>query len=101
MRHFNFIFTMLMFLVFSSIEANADTWVNGYTKSNGTFVQGHYRSSPNNTRYDNWSSQGNVNPYTGTMGTRNPNSFGSGGSRNSYGNKNRKVFWPGTSYGRN
>ena len=27
-------------------------------------------SSPNNTTYDNWSTRGNVNPYTGQLGTR-------------------------------
>jgi hypothetical protein len=31
----------------------------------------HWRSSPNNTTYDNWSTRGNVNPYTGEVGTRN------------------------------
>jgi len=25
----------------------------------------------NNTTYDNWSTRGNVNPYTGQVGTRN------------------------------
>ena len=32
----------------------------GYTNRNGTYVQPHYQSAPNNTRADNWSSQGNV-----------------------------------------
>jgi hypothetical protein len=31
----------------------------------------HWRSSPNNTTYDNWSTRGNVNPYTGEVGSRN------------------------------
>lgn len=44
----------------------------GYTNRNGTYVQPHYQSAPNNTRMDNWSSQGNVNPYTGSVGTRDP-----------------------------
>lgn len=50
--------------------ASADQWVNGYTKKDGTYVQGHYRSSPNQYRYDNYSSQGNVNPYTGESGSQ-------------------------------
>lgn len=54
----------------------------GYTNRNGTYVQPHYQSAPNNTRADNWSSQGNVNPYTGNAGTRDP--YGSG-SRSMYG----------------
>ncbi len=28
-------------------------WVNGYTKSNGTYVQGHYRSNPDGYCYNN------------------------------------------------
>ena len=46
------------------------TYVNGYTKSNGTYVQGHYRSSQNSTNHDNYSTTGNYNPYTGTTGSR-------------------------------
>ena len=48
----------------------ADTYVRGYYKSNGTYVQPHYRSSPNSTTSDNWSTYGNTNPYTGKRGTR-------------------------------
>lgn len=46
------------------------TYVNGYRKSNGTYVQGHYRSSSNSTNHDNYSTYGNRNPYTGTSGSR-------------------------------
>ena len=44
----------------------------GYTTQSGTYVQPHYQSAPNDTRMDNWSTQGNVNPYTGQEGTRSP-----------------------------
>ena len=50
--------------------ANALVLVDGYFKSNGTYVQPHYRSSPNSTKSDNWSTIGNTNPYTGKQGTR-------------------------------
>jgi len=57
---------LLVLFVFSSI-AHADTWVNGYTRSDGTFVQGHWRSSPNSTKADNFgpsrSSVEDSNPY--------------------------------------
>ena len=46
------------------------TYVNGYTKSNGTYVQGHYRSSQNSTNHDNYSTSGNYDPYTGSAGSR-------------------------------
>lgn len=49
-------------------SAFADTWVSGYYRSDGTYVQGHYRSSPNQYKYDNYSTWGNVNPYTGEKG---------------------------------
>lgn len=36
--------------------ASADC-VSGYTRANGTYVQGYCRSSPNSSRYDNYGSQ--------------------------------------------
>jgi len=67
-----------------AVGADAQTWVNGYTKKSGTYVQGHYRSSPDSSKYNNWSTKGNVNPYTGKAGTKNVYpSYGS--SSNSYG----------------
>lgn len=63
-------------IVLFSITVYADTWVNGYMKSNGTYVSGHYQSSPDSTINNNWSTRGNVNPYTGRIGTRNPSSYG-------------------------
>lgn len=33
----------------------AAVWVNGYTRSDGTYVSGHYRSEPNGLKYDNYS----------------------------------------------
>lgn len=44
--------------------------VSGYTRSNGTYVAPHYQTNPNATRNDNWSTRGNVNPFTGTLGTK-------------------------------
>lgn len=46
------------------------TSVNGYFKSNGTYVAPHVRTSPNATRLDNYSTQGNYNPYNGKVGTQ-------------------------------
>lgn len=44
--------------------------VGGYTRKDGTYVAPHERSAPNNTKSDNWSTKGNVNPYTGKAGTQ-------------------------------
>lgn len=37
--------------------AMAGKYVNGYTRSDGTYVSGYYRSSSNENRWDNSSSQ--------------------------------------------
>jgi hypothetical protein len=49
-----------------------DTYVHGYTRANGTYVQPYYRTAPNGTKLDNYSTIGNVNPYTGQAGTVDP-----------------------------
>lgn len=56
-------------LLIAASSANAQTWVNSYYTNSGSFVQGHYRSTPNNTAWDNWSTSGNINPCTGSIGT--------------------------------
>lgn len=42
--------------------------VNGYTRKDGTYVAPHYRTAPNSTNRDNFSTRGNTNPYTGRAG---------------------------------
>ena len=56
--------------VFSGNILLADDYVNGYYKKNGTYDKGHYRSSPNSTKKDNFTTDGNKNPYTGEKGTK-------------------------------
>lgn len=66
---------------------SAQTYVHGYYRSNGTYVAPHYRSAPDGNPYNNWSTLGNVNPYTGQAGTKNPySSYGSSRSSGSYSN---------------
>ena len=60
----------LMALAFGATELQAQTYVPGHTKSDGTYVTPHYRSTPNSTTLDNWSTKGNTNPYTGKKGTK-------------------------------
>lgn len=51
-------------------EARSGTvHVSGYFRKDGTYVHSYYRSAPNSTITDNWSYCGNVNPYTGKVGT--------------------------------
>jgi len=61
----------IIILMFASI-AEARVSVKGYVKSNGTYVAPHVRSNPNHSKYDNYSTRGNINPYTGKKGTVNP-----------------------------
>lgn len=76
----------------------AQVRVNGYTRSDGTYVAPHMRSAPDSSRVNNWSSQGNTNPYTGERGNQNPYaqpSFGgssSRGSNNGFGSTGRSTF---------
>lgn len=44
--------------------------VSGYTNSHGTYVAPHYSTNPNRTQLDNYGTRGNVNPYTGGIGSR-------------------------------
>jgi hypothetical protein len=55
-----------------AVPAMAQTHVRGYTRKDGTYVAPHVRSAPNSSRYDNWSTAPNVNPYTGKTGTVDP-----------------------------
>lgn len=44
--------------------------VSGYTRSSGTYVAPSHATNRNTTKADNWSTKGNVNPYTGKAGTK-------------------------------
>ena len=61
-------------LISFSFGAIADQSVRGYIKRDGTYVAPSMRSSPNNYKFDNYSSEGNYNPYTGQPGHK-PDEF--------------------------
>ncbi len=50
----------------------SDVFVNGYLKNDGTYIQPHFRTTPNNSMFDNYSTKGNYNPYTGKPGWIDP-----------------------------
>ena len=66
---------VLALLVAFSMSAAAQTYVQGYTRQDGTYVQGHWRSSPDNSPHNNYSYPGNTNPYTGKTATGNPDTY--------------------------
>ena len=64
-----------MFLLFSVLMVSLSSFavqVNGYYRKNGTYVDSYNRTAPDNNSWNNYSTQGNVNPYTGKAGTVNP-----------------------------
>ncbi len=70
----------------ASSVALADSYVNGHIRRDGTYVQPHYRSNADGNTFNNYSTRGNVNPYTGQRGYKDPyNSGNSYGSSNNYG----------------
>ena len=44
------------------------TTVRSYTTHHGTYVPSYRRTSPDHSKTNNYSSRGNVNPYTGKRG---------------------------------
>ena len=62
-------------MLFATVAEARDVRVRGYTRQDGTYVEAHRRSSPNNTTSDNWSTYPNVNPYTGQQGTNRSNNY--------------------------
>jgi hypothetical protein len=80
------IFCFFVFVLFSVGSAfgrglkGGDVSVRGYVRKDGTYVQPHMRSAPDGNTQNNWSTYGNVNPYTGKEGTKvDPGSSGYGG----------------------
>lgn len=63
------LFFTLAFVSLSALSFS-QTYVSGYYKADGTYVKGHVRSNRNATNHDNYSTRSNINPYTGTIGSR-------------------------------
>ncbi len=51
------------------------TSVAPYIKQNGTYVAPHFRTTPDRSFNNNFSTYPNVNPYTGKVGTRTPRGY--------------------------
>jgi hypothetical protein len=50
----------------------ADSYTRGYFRRDGSYVDGYWRTQPDGNRYNNYSTEGNINPYTGRRGYKNP-----------------------------
>jgi hypothetical protein len=82
--------TLLAVLTLSTpVFAQSYHYVRPHIRNDGGFVQGHYQTNPDRSFGNNWSTQGNVNPFTGQQGYRTAPSYptinygGSGRGRNS------------------
>lgn len=51
----------------------SDSRTSGYTRRNGTYVHSYMHSAPDGTKLNNFSTKGNVNPYTDKVGSKDPN----------------------------
>jgi len=71
-----------------------DQTVHGYGRQDGTYVQPYHRTVPDHDPSNNYSTQGNMNPWTGQMGTVNPNNQPlTPAQPNPYGRQQRRS-WP-------
>jgi hypothetical protein len=48
----------------------SSTRVRSYTTKKGTHVNPYHRTTPDKTKGNNYSTKGNINPYTGKKGTK-------------------------------
>lgn len=65
-----FVFLLALAFPGTSIEARTVKVKSYYKPSTGTYINSYYRTSPNSYKFDNYSSKGNYNPYTGKVGTK-------------------------------
>jgi|JFJP01.1.fsa_nt_gi hypothetical protein len=56
----------------SPCKNSGEVYVTGYVRKSGVRVKPSCRTTRNTTTKDNWSTIGNVNPYTGKKGTKRP-----------------------------
>lgn len=59
---------IFFFATMVSVEAKTTRVKSYYKSSTGTYVNSYYRTSPNKTKLDNYSTKNNYNPYTGKKG---------------------------------
>lgn len=74
MKKILYIFALLLILLIpvSSVLA---VHVNGYYRSNGTYVNSYERTAPDGNPYNNYSYPGNYNPNTGSITGGNPDTY--------------------------
>ena len=56
--------TLFILTILHLASTAQDIYVKGYLRKDGVYIGGHYRTPPNSNFYDNYSTLGNINPYT-------------------------------------
>jgi hypothetical protein len=65
--------TVLFYTTYGQV-GQKHIWVETYSRD-GKLIQGHYRTAPNQTNRDNFSTKGNINPYTNEPGWISPDNI--------------------------
>jgi hypothetical protein len=62
-----------LLLALTAGGAFAQVHVRGHVnRKTGTYDAPHYRTAPDHSRLNNWSTKGNYNPFTGKRGSADP-----------------------------
>lgn len=67
------LFLVIMLCIAASAQARTVHVRGSYSQKTGHYRKPHYQTSPDHSKLNNWSTKGNVNPYTGKRGTVDPN----------------------------
>jgi hypothetical protein len=72
-------FGKIVFAAAVTLTASSPSWaaeyVQGYYRSDGTYVQPYWRSDPDSNPFNNFTYPGNLNPYTGRVAPGNPDTY--------------------------
>ena len=82
-------FWAVLALLLLPVIAAAQVSVRPYVRRDGTYVQGHMRTRPDNNPYNNYSTPGNYNPNTGRI---------TGGSLDGYLGRQRPSYGYGSTW---
>jgi len=70
-----FLGVVIILISFFTLNLAEAGWVQGYYRSDGSYVSPHYRSNPDGNPYNNYSFPGNYNPNTGRITPGNPDTY--------------------------
>lgn len=63
---------LLIFITLSLTTPAMAQYTRGHYRSNGSYVQGYHRTRTDGNIFNNYSTRGNLNPYTGRTGRIKP-----------------------------